>query len=591
MTIQTILTFVRQHRARFAQEVLDPETFCIALIEDRCDFAFAEPILDLLRPLDEELRNYAISSLYALLIGHDRRKALSAYFTPPSLVAAVMQAADPFLRRNNPWVLDPACGGGSFLTPVALQLIRAKRASGLPPSRAVGKTLQRLRGIELDPGLANLSMALLRKTVHDRHRVMIANTIILATNALQLTPEPIFDLVIGNPPYGRVAGRVEETVLARAGRANMGGHTNLYGLFVLQALDWLKPGGGLVFVLPTSFVAGPYFEGFRHEVLQKSVVLAIDAHEQREDLFVDAIQDVCVLTLRRRLPADQVANDAPYEMGLVNARGERKLVGRATAHAGGDPWMLSHGAMPLASTGRVEKDQAVRGSTLADYGYRIRVGKVVPTRERAQLRSKPADDTLPLLWASAVRPDGTFHFANGTHKKLASWYVPPTGAKLTYATTDPAIIIQRTSNRAQNRRLYAAVVTEEFRSDHATQGFVAENHVIVLEAAPTPAVAPAIVTAVLNAAATNERFSVISGSFSVSAKLLSRLLLPPADLLPTTVGPDFEAALADGFSKVHDLLAPLVAPGDLQDGVDEPGDLGGGTAFDQNPSLKRRAIA
>src|SRR5579871_6411379 len=142
LSIQAILNFVRRRRAKFATEVHDPEAFCVALIADRCEFPFAVPILELLRPLDDELRNYAISSLYALLIGHDRRKALSAYFTPPSLVAAAMRAADPFLRRNNPWVLDPACGGGSFLAPVALHLIRAKRAAGLTPSQAVGKTLQ-----------------------------------------------------------------------------------------------------------------------------------------------------------------------------------------------------------------------------------------------------------------------------------------------------------------------------------------------------------------------------------------------------------------------------------------------------------------
>lgn len=591
MTIQAILNFVRRRRAKFAKEVCDPEAFCLALIEDRCEFPFAAPMLELLRPLDDELRNYAISSLYALLIGHDRRKALSAYFTPPSLVAAAMRSADPFLRRNNPWVLDPACGGGSFLAPVALHLIRAKRATGLTPSQAVGKTLQCLRGIELDPGLANLSMALLRKAIHARHRVKVGDSVVKATNALLETPVPSFDLVIGNPPYGRVAGRVEDAILLRAGRANMGGHTNLYGLFVLQALDWLKPGGGLVFVLPTSFVAGPYFEGFRHEVLQKAAVVAIDAHEQREDLFVDATQDVCVLTLRRRSTADQAANDAPYEMGLVNSRGERKLVGHATAEADGDPWMLSHGALPVPPDSKVERTQFCRGCTLADYGYRIRVGKVVPTRERDQLRSKPGDDTLPLLWASAVRPDGSFHFANGTHKKLASWYVPPAGAKLTYATTDRAIIVQRTSNREQNRRLYAAVVPAEFQAAHAPRGFVAENHVIVLEASEAPAVAPEIVAAVLNAAATNERFSVVSGSFSVSAKLLSRLRLPPADCLPQAIGPDFEALIAAGFSEVHDLLAPSVPTGDLQDGVHQPSDLGGGPAFDEDASLKRRALA
>ena len=575
------------------RDAIDPQAFCLALVDDRCEVPFASPILDLLRPLDEELRDYAIASVYALLIGHDRRKRLSAYFTPPSLVAAAMQAADPFLRHRNPYVLDPACGGGSFLAPVALRLIRAKRAAGLPPSQAVAETLQRLKGIELDPGLANLSMALLARAVRSRYGSGVNGTIVQTENALQVNPEPIYDLVVGNPPYGRIAGRVDDETLSRAGRANMGGHTNLYALFLLQALAWLKPGGGLVFVLPTSFVAGPYFDGLRHEVLQKAKVLRIDAHEQRDDLFVDAIQDVCVLTLQRRTGAEQpMAEDPPYEMGLVNAQGERLLLGHSIARREGEPWMLPHGPAPFAASLPGGDGVKKRGCTLSDYGYRVRVGKVVPTREREQLRTKPGKDTLPLLWASSVRPDGTFQFANGANEKLASWYTPPLGAKLTYATTDRAVIVQRTSNREQKRRLNAAPVSTEFYSKQARNGFVAENHVIVLETATSsPAVAPAIVAALLNAARTNERFSTVSGSFSVSAKLLCRLILPPPDCLPHAVGPDFDRAVADAFDGLSDLLAPLVRTGDLEDGVDQPRRLDRTATVDENPSFKRRAIA
>ncbi|MBX9644754.1 MAG: hypothetical protein K2W91_11710 [Novosphingobium sp.] len=49
--------------------------------------------------VSHDMRDYAISSAYALLIGPARRKSLSAYFTPPSLAAATIEAARPFSIR------------------------------------------------------------------------------------------------------------------------------------------------------------------------------------------------------------------------------------------------------------------------------------------------------------------------------------------------------------------------------------------------------------------------------------------------------------------------------------------------------------
>src|SRR3546814_6134764 len=81
--------------------------------------------------------------------------------------------------------------------------------------------------------------------------------------------------------------------------------TNLYALFLIKALDWLNPGGGLAFVLPTSFVAGPYFSGLRQEIRKRARVVELAMHQQREDLFIDATQDVCLLVLQRFGPRSE----------------------------------------------------------------------------------------------------------------------------------------------------------------------------------------------------------------------------------------------------------------------------------------------
>lgn len=593
MTLKPFLDFVRRHRTKILQDCEDAQAFCLGLTAGQSAVPFVEDALKLLEPLPDDVQDYAVASAYALLIGSDRRKHLSAFFTPPALVATALEAAAPFLAMSNPRVLDPACGGGSFLGPLAHHLISAKISAGVARPTAVSDTIAGLKGIELDSGLAALSTALLNRMIRRAFGVSADAAVVQNADALTVSAEPTYDLVLGNPPYGRIGDRVAAGILARAGRANLGGHTNLYGLFLLQALDWLKPGGGLVFVLPTSFVAGPYFSGLRYELLQKARVLRIDAHVQRNDLFVDAVQDVCVLTLERRVEArTSETRDPFYEMGSVNAQGERRLLGRSEAHADGEPWMLPHVAPTTCEFSPAPDDVNRSPSVLTDYGYRIRVGKVVPTREANQLRKVPAPGALPLLWASTVRPDGTFEFSNGAHKKLASWYAPPAGSKLTYATERKAVLVQRTSNREQKRRLNAAVVPDAFYAEHAVEGFVAENHVIILEATDdAPAVAPAVLAALLNAPKTNERFSAVSGSFSVSAKLLSRLALPHASRLPTEGVANFDEAIAAAFDGIGGVLAPLIRAGDLENSVDKSSRLSSPSTIDEDAGLKGCAVS
>ena len=589
------MTFIRRNRLRVLANV-EPLPFCLGLADDRAPGNIGLAAVRLLETLRDDARDYAISSAYALLIDPDRRKQLSAYFTPPALTAAAMQAAAPYLDNiQNPSVLDPACGGGSFLVPTARRLIAARITRGLSPRKACAAALSHLRGIELDPGLATLSRKLLANMLVREHAFTDRRPVdvVRVGDALLKKIGSRFDVVVGNPPYGRVHQRVEATTLARAGRANLGGHTNLYALFLLRALDWVKPGGGLVFVLPTSFVAGPYFSGLREELLDRAKVIRIDLHEQRDNLFIDAIQDVCLLTLQRLEEGQRCKDPAvnTYELGVIDASGPRKLLGSAQASPGGEPWTLPVPACSLPQKAWHSPQRQVQMFTISGYGYRTRVGKVVPTRERKRLRTKRGKRSLPLIWASDVRPNGTFVFGSGQRFGNAIWYDPPPNS-VVHATRRPAVLVQRTSNRDQRRRLNAAAVPASFRADYREHGFIAENHVIILEAtSERPAISPKTLAAVLNSTVANERFSAVCGTFSVSAKLLERLALPDPKEIPHWNASKFEVLLRSAFKAMSHILAPLQATGDPQNTIYEPGDLNDSAPIDEDASFKRRAVA
>lgn len=592
MAVSEFLAYVRGATSRILNEHDDAFAFCSAMTTNSTRFETAARALSLL-PESRDVRDYAISTAYALLIGSERRKRLSAYFTPPALADAAVHAAAALISDcDNLRTLDPACGGGSFLGPMLRFLVARERDGGWSTDEACRRVLTGLRGIEIDPDLARLSGLLLRERLREEYGYVQPerDATIVQGDSLHIKLDGVFDVVVGNPPYGKVGRGVDPATLARAGLAGIGGHTNVYGLFLLRALDWLKPGGGLVFILPTSFVAGPYFSGLRQEVLSRAEVLSIDLHEQRENLFVGAVQDVCLLVLRRRAAGLRtVGSEEQYELGFIDAAGRRQSLGSACATSGGEPWTLPVPGMVSRSSPRPKKDGQLY--TLLDYGYRLRVGKVVPTRERDRLADRRVKGSLPLVWASDVRPDGTFQFKGTQRKRASAWYVPAF-SDVAYATRAPCVLVQRTSNRDQRRRLNAASVSTDFLRQHAKRGFVAENHVIVVEAATArPAVSPEALAAVLNAASTNERFSAVSGSFSISAKLLARLALPAPARLPNTDRSNFADELRTVFETVPDLLAPSKPAGDTENTLDQAGNLSGGTAVDEDAGFKRRAVA
>ena len=599
--MDSFFNYVRRNRAVIDEEFSDTLAFCNTLASDINQAGLPDHVRDLLSTAGPDDRDYAISSAYALLMGSEQRKALSAYFTPPGLTSAVLDAASSLIDGvTDPAVLDPACGGGSFLTPTARHLIHLKRRQGNSEKEACKYVLQQLRGIEIDAGLVTLSQTFLRTMLareYDFNRTRPLE-VVKQGDALSVSLQRKFDLIIGNPPYGKVQDRLEDKVLKAAGRANLGGHTNLYSLFLLRGLNWLKPGGGLVFVLPTSFVAGPYFAGLRHEVFTRAIVERIDLHEQRQNLFLGAVQDICLLVLRRREEGDDGAGERShaYELGFIDADGMRTRRGTGLARSEGEPWRLPVAHKVRVFARRTDSSLSSDGKafTFSDYGYRIQVGKVVPTRERKRLHKNQKKGDMPLLWASSIRPDGSFDFEAARRLRNALWYCPPNEDSVAYASSGPAVIVQRTSNRNQSRRLNAAMVPKRFRDEYAG-GFVAENHVIVLEAvAGRPALPPSILVKLLNAGATNERFSAVSGSFSVSARLLQRLALPDPATIKALEPSRFEHGLRKLFDELGDILAHTEsskASCDTENSLDKPGDLESGLTVNEDSRLERGAVA
>lgn len=475
---------------------------------------------------------YQLSATYTVLVPAGTRSALGMYYTPPALTDRLLDmAAEAGIDWKSTRVLDPACGGGAFLLPVALRMRDA--LADRSPADQFKSITTRLQGFEIDPFAAWLTQTWLEIAFADLRAATGKELPPLVQVCDTLEQEPngkFFDLVIGNPPYGRVSlTPSQRTRFARS----LFGHANLYGVFTDIALRWTKPKGIIAYVTPTSFLAGEYFKALRSLLAAEAPPVAVDFIEARRGVFEDVLQEALLATYRRRGKANGTA--VHYLAVTSDMAAEITHAGRFTVPATpAAPWL----APRLPSHQRLIDRLTAMPHRLSDWGYQVSTGPLVWNRYKRQLRARPGADSFPLIWAEAVTPG---RFAHRADKRNHEPYFRIEGpADEWLKVSVPCVLVQRTTAKEQARRLIAAELPAGFIRKH--RAVVVENHLnMVRPVNGKTNVTPAALATVLNSAIVDEAFRCISGSVAVSAFELEALPLPSAAAMRA-----IEALLAGG---------------------------------------------
>ncbi len=270
-------------------------------------------------------------------------------------------------------------------------------------------------------------------------------------------------------------------------------------------------------VLPSSFIAGPLYGRLRAFIREKGEVLTLGSVATRSDVFVDVAQDVSILVARAGTPHQA---DRAVAFGNVAGFGPFRPSSASVLPASSDmPWMLP-GQQPGTATG---------GGTLADYGAVLRAGYFVWNRELERMsKRRRSKRDLPLIWARNVRPP---HFCRPQAKMGTGIDFVHFDEESQAIVRTNALIMQRTTNSSQKRRLVAARVSPSVIKQWG--GFVSENHTIVVTA-PSVRVLN-LLRFLLNSAAVDSRYRQLSGTASVSVTLLRGLDLPSPKALSDAI--------------------------------------------------------
>jgi Eco57I restriction-modification methylase len=494
---------------------------------------------------------FLLGQLYTALLPDPIRKSLGAYYTPPVLVNRLLELVT---SCGFDWsagkIIDPACGGAAFLASVAPLMIMHSRHK--QPTAVIEDLENRLCGVEIDPFAAWMSMVLLDLTLLELtvSAKRPLKNVVSARNALEIQPDEngAFDLIIGNPPYGKVTLPAAERARFKA---SLFGHANLYGLFTDLAVRLARPGGLIGYLTPTSFLGGEYFKNLRNLLSTQAAVQRLDFIGDRDGVFDGVLQETMLAVFEKRASGKATL----VHLNLLHAGSPSEQltiepIGRVALNNGnGGPWLLPRSP---EQNGLIQKLN-VMPHRLADYGFEVATGQLVWNRHKDQLRKAAEKDCYPIIWAEAVNADGKFHFQAARRSHLPHLRIKPRQDFL--INREPCILVQRTTAKEQKRRIISAVIPNSFVLEYP--GFVVENHLnMVHSVQKKPRVALRTLSTLLNSATLDNAFRCINGSVAVSAYELNSLPLPNPDqmrrlqeqLLSGTSAQEIEQLIAEFYS-------------------------------------------
>ena len=236
-----------------------------------------------------------------------------------------------------------------------------------------------------------------------------------------------FDLVIGNPPYMKVAKEAPE---ALAMPDVCYGTPNLYFLFASMSLFNLCDNGEMVYIIPRSWTSGAYFKKFRQKFLNIGVLEHIHLFVSRDKVFEkeSVLQETIIIKAKK-------SANKPDNITISTTRSNRDFSNMtifeapyATVVNGEECYVYlvtkENEADILKTLNKFEE-------TLPSIGLRMKTGLTVDFRNRDALRDSAEEKAVPLFYSQ--------HIQNGK-------VVFPVGKEHEYIVTEQSSLLQKNTN-------------------------------------------------------------------------------------------------------------------------------------------------
>ncbi len=426
----------------------------------------------------------------------DRRRH-GQFFTPPP-IAEFMAGLTSSHRSDPVTLIDAGAGAGVLGVAAAAHILRE------------GADKVHLIAVELERDTLEVlreSLELARNTLGERFSYEVRGDDFLDYSRQDCDrPAPV-DLVISNPPYGKLSRQDPRG----------GGWTNSYARFMDIASQLLKPGGELVFIVPRSYASGHYFRRFRRSFHRCVALDQVHMIESRRAAFGEqgVLQETIILAGHRSSwPHADGSVQISTSLGTDDIGHHRPLT--VPRRLVVDPCDENSWLVLPSSANDLSALRTVRAldSRIESCGLRVLTGPVVPFRAQSYLRMRAGSGSIPLLWMQHVRR-GAVRWPIG--KKLGKpEHLRPDTPSNRLIANQHCVLLRRFSAKEDRHRLISAPLA---RDTFPGNWLGVENHLNVVAGATTEMAWDMAVSlsAVLNSEIYERYFRVISGNTQVSA--------------------------------------------------------------------------
>ena len=316
--------------ARFGEAVRYSRDYETVFVPDEDDLGYEVPFLAPTAPRDwarlvQRIEEFDFSSLdfdvigqmYEQLVSSSERRRFGQFYTSPDVVDLINAFC---IRSSEERVLDPACGGGTFLVR-AYSRKRVLAQSAGEPAPSHEQLLSEIFGVDIGAFPAQLSTINLavrhlsdqanyplvaRASFFDAQAGIPLYNIPLTGESMRSVPLGEVDAVVGNPPYIRQEGidPVEKSNYGELfrtewpGQTMLSGRSDIYAYFFTHAASLLKPGGYLGFVTSIGWLDTDYGFKLQEFFLRNFRIVAV-IESQVEKWFEDARVTTAVTILKR----------------------------------------------------------------------------------------------------------------------------------------------------------------------------------------------------------------------------------------------------------------------------------------------------
>lgn len=321
---------------------------------------------------------------------------LLGQFYTPRPVADLLAALT--IDGDRPLILDPGCGSGTFLMSAYGYLAHTAHLSHK-------ELLSIIWGFDISPFAAELAVInLYRQDMAEFEnfpRIVPGNfferapgqtiefpapRITAGTKKIPV-PIPIFDCVIGNPPYLRSQNQDDldtgyrEKLFQAAARAGIKAppKTDLFAFFIYHAARFMKPGSRLGFVTPASWLTADYAASLQETLLGSIRLVAVIA-SNAESFFPQVDINTVLLVAER---AEETADHELIRFVTLKRPLAQLTLGKE------DYW---------TRVIKIAREIEAEPASIENERYRIKL--VDPVSERTALTS---DRTKPRNWSKYMR--------------------------------------------------------------------------------------------------------------------------------------------------------------------------------------------